>query len=147
MLAARLAPLGFIPAMAIVLAALHEELPDPMGVHWSGAGPADDHQSQVSFFLMMSGLWLVLWVLLMLVGRRYQLGRRSEPMPPRTQLIGGYAALGFLLAVFATVVVANLGISSWHEARIDSAVLWLFALGAGAGAYVGRRLARRLLEP
>ena len=56
---ARWAPLGFVPLVPIVLALLRDRLPDPLAVHWSGAGHANGHQTLVSFGVLMVVVWLV----------------------------------------------------------------------------------------
>lgn len=147
MLAARLAPLGLLPVMLLVQVVLADRLPDPMATHFWGTGQPNGHQSQVTFALLMSGMWLVMWLAFLVVRRRYQLGHWGEPISPKAQLMGGYAMFGLLVTVYVTLLVVNLDVPTWRDTHIDSAILWLFAVGAGVGAYVGWRVARRLLEP
>jgi uncharacterized membrane protein len=126
---ARFAPLGFVPLVVIVLVALHDRLPDPMAVHWSGAGHANGHQSQLSLGVLLVVLWLLVWSPFVLM---------------RGELVAGYAALGLLLAVFVCVVVVNLDAGSWQEPELDWRGLVGIAGGAGAGGLLGGVVARRL---
>lgn len=103
---------------------LGPDVPDPMAVRWSDAGPAGF--APFSSFVTFGGLiiaavgWLSLWQAVPL----------SRPAVMRRIMMG--AGLGislFVTTALAAVLVGQAGIADVREARVDMSVL---ALGSGA---------------
>ncbi|ABK03788.1 hypothetical protein Arth_2409 [Arthrobacter sp. FB24] len=118
-------------AAAFVVCALliRPDVPDPMAVRWTEAGPAGF--APFSAFVTFGGLIVVLvgWLVL---GQAVPL---SRPAVMRRLMMGaGLTVSLFVTTVLAAVLVGQAGIADVREARVDMTVL---ALGSGAALPLG----------
>ncbi|MBP1231712.1 hypothetical protein JOE40_001356 [Arthrobacter sp. PvP102] len=118
-------------AAAFVVCALliRPDVPDPMAVRWTEAGPAGF--APFSAFVTFGGLIVVLvgWLVL---GQAVPL---SRPAVMRRLMMGaGLTVSLFVTTVLAAVLVGQAGITDAREARVDMTVL---ALGSGAALPLG----------
>jgi hypothetical protein len=118
---------GAVLAVAAVLAnAWADRLPDPVATHWnSGPNGSSPLGVFVTVCLALGALATVL-----LAATAAAALRRGRPMPRLSVGMGaGFAALP--PAVLLSVLVSNLDVPDWHEAR-GGAVVVLFLLGVAA---------------
>ncbi|MBP1135929.1 hypothetical protein JOE31_002161 [Arthrobacter sp. PvP023] len=118
-------------AAAFVVCALliRPDIPDPMAVRWTEAGPAGF--APFSAFVTFGGLIIALvgWLVL---GQAVPL---SRPAVMRRLMMGaGLTVSLFVTTVLAAVLVGQAGIADVREARVDMTVL---ALGSGAALPLG----------
>ncbi|CAN7392111.1 hypothetical protein LJR078_002442 [Arthrobacter sp. LjRoot78] len=118
-------------AVAFVVCAflLRTDVPDPMAVLWSEAGPTGF--APFSAFVAWGGLMIAVvgWLVL---GQAVPL---SRPAVMRRLMMGAGLSLSlFVTTVLAAVLVGQAGIADVREARVDMSVL---ALGSGAALPLG----------
>lgn len=118
-------------AVAFVVCAflLRTDVPDPMAVLWSEAGPTGF--APFSAFVTWGGLMIAVvgWLVL---GQAVPL---SRPAVMRRLMMGAGLSLSlFVTTVLAAVLVGQAGIADVREARVDMSVL---ALGSGAALPLG----------
>ncbi|KIS27311.1 hypothetical protein TV39_12475 [Arthrobacter sp. SPG23] len=118
-------------ALAFVVCAflLRTDVPDPMAVQWSDAGPAGF--APFPAFVTFGGLIIAVvgWLVL---GQAVPL---SRPAVMRRLMMGiGLSLSLFVTTVLAAVLVGQAGIADVREARVDLTVL---ALGSGAALPLG----------
>jgi hypothetical protein len=125
--------LGFpvLLAAAFVVCALllRQDVPDPMAVRWSDAGPAGF--APFSSFAAFGGLIIaaVGWLAL---GQAVPL---SRPAVMRRIMMGAGLSISlFVTAALAAVLVGQAGIADVREAQVDMTVI---ALGSGAALALG----------
>jgi hypothetical protein len=125
--------LGFpvLLAAAFVVCALllRQDVPDPMAVRWSDAGPAGF--APFSSFAAFGGLIIaaVGWLAL---GQAVPL---SRPAVMRRIMMGAGLSISlFVTAALAAVLVGQAGIADVREAQVDMTVI---ALGGGAALALG----------
>jgi hypothetical protein len=125
--------LGFpvLLAAAFVVCALllRQDVPDPMAVRWSDAGPAGF--APFSSFVALGGLIIaaVGWLAL---GQAVPL---SRPAVMRRIMMGAGLSISlFVTAALAAVLVGQAGIADVREAQVDMTVI---ALGSGAALALG----------
>ncbi|WP_426364732.1 DUF1648 domain-containing protein [Streptomyces sp. E-08] len=127
-----LAALPFVLALAahlVVLAFLHDRLPDPLATHFGGGGRADGFTSRAAFTVISTALLLGLgagWTLLV----------------RRTALWGAWATAGFTGALLVLLVRDNL--DAVDAAGVSSPLVNLTVAAAAGGLFaaVGRALTR-----
>lgn len=122
-------PVLLAAAFVVCAFLLRPDVPDPLAVRWSEAGPAGF--APFSAFVTVGGLIIVLvgWLAL---GQAVPLTR---PAVMRRFMMGaGLTVSLFVTTVLAAVLVGQAGISDVHEARVDMSVL---ALGSGAALALG----------
>jgi hypothetical protein len=130
-LVATVVPPGAVLAVAGVLAnAWWDRLPDPVATHWNSApNGATALGTTVAVCLALGAVATVLLVVTA-VGAL----RRGRPLPRLGIGMGaGFAALPG--AVLLSVLVPNVDVRDWHDAR-SGAVVLLFLLGVAALAVV-----------
>jgi len=118
-------------AAAFVVSALllRPDVPDPMAVRWSDAGPAGF--APFSSFVTFGGLIIAVvgWLAL---GQAAPLGR---PAVMRRIMMGAGLSINlFVTTALAAVLVGQAGIADVREARLDMTVM---ALGSGAALTLG----------
>lgn len=122
-------PVLLASAFVVCAFLLRADVPDPMAVRWSDAGPAGF--APFSAFVAIGGLIIVLagWLVL---GQAVPLGR---PAVMRRLMMGAGLSISlFVTTVLAAVLVGQAGIADVREARVDMSVL---ALGSGAALPLG----------
>ena len=122
-------PVLLAAAFVVCALLLGPDVPDPMAVRWSDAGPAGF--APFSSFVTFGGLIIaaVGWLAL---GQAVPL---SRPAVMRRIMMG--AGLGislFVTTALAAVLVGQAGIADVREAQVDMSVL---ALGSGAALALG----------
>lgn len=118
-------------ALAVPMLVLYTALPDPMAVHWNRGG-ADGSFPRAGFYLLILGLWVLLWI---------DLANRLTPISLRWFPMIHYAGFGALCAVTVSILVANTRATGWRDAGGDSLWIALFlVLGGALGAWLGRWL-------
>jgi hypothetical protein len=122
-------PVLLATAFVICTFLLRPDVPDPLAVSWTEAGPSG--YAPFSAFAAAGGLIIVLvgWLTL---GQSVPL---SRPAVMRRVLMGaGLTVTLFVTTVLAAILVGQARIADVHEARVDMSVL---ALGSGAALALG----------
>ncbi|RJL31447.1 DUF1648 domain-containing protein [Bailinhaonella thermotolerans] len=138
--------LGVVAAWAAlvagVIAALHtglaDRLPGAVAVHWSGSG-ADRSQSTGAFLAQTLVFWGVMAVVAIPPALSSLVAARRAAR--RRLLAYVFGAGGFVIAMYAITLLANLDLADWREARLPAIgfgyVIGAAALGVLAGWLAG----------
>lgn len=124
--------------------AVADRLPDPLAVHWSGVSP-DRSMSQIGWLAVVLGI-LVLGAAVAggALATTPDWGYRATR---RAFLAGLLAWGGFALGLQATVLIANLDVTDWQDARTSLTALPLILVPSAIGFAAGWLLAGSVDKP
>lgn len=122
-------PVVLAAGFAVCASLVRADLPEPLAVRWTGAGPADFAPFPAVVGAGSGLIILIGWALLL------QAVPLSRPVLMRRIMMGlGFALSLFVVTVLAAVLVGQVGLADAGAARLDVSVL---ALGSGAAVGLG----------